>query len=251
MNFKKIAFLFFSLFMAFSSHKAAAGIPTIDVASLIQSTISAVQDIQAVINLYDQIDNQVKQIENWKEEFESITGQRYKDQLMNDWGHWNDRRWAPQKFSQVEDLFKAAHHARDSYRDMAQAGWRARDSYHIPEASVLYDDTDTDRARSWQQHELDGMHTVGVAAYSYDRVERIIHDTEVLIADLRNSEDQKASLDLLNRSQAQTQFLIAELIRLQSTQTATQGKAQLYQHSLRAEDRSKARFTELPPFLNH
>lgn len=246
---KKYAYIFFSLFTVFASNQASAGIPTIDVASLIQSTISAIEDVQAVKNLYDQIDNQIKQIEHAKKELESMTGDRLKDKLLNTAGFKDARRWAPESFSEVNDLFKAASYAKSSYEKMAKAGWKARDAYFIPEAADLYKDPDSDRAKSWQQHEIDGMTSVGVAESSYERVTAIMDDSEAIIDDIASSEDMKSSMDLLNRNQAQTQFLLAELIRIQSTQTATQGKQQLYDHSLKAEDKNKARFTELPSFL--
>jgi hypothetical protein len=248
MKFRKYVGAFFCLAISFVSSQASAGIPTIDVASLIQSTISALEDIQAVKNLYDQIDNQVKQLEQGVKQIESLTGDKLKDQLLNDAGYKDARRWAPDTYAEVNDLFKAASYSKASYKKMAQAGWSARDSFHIPEADKLFKDVDSDKAKSWQQHEIDSMSGIGVAETSYERVSTIMSDSEALNDDLASTPDLKASVDLLNRNQTQTQFLLAELIRIQSTQTAVIGKQQLYDHSMKADDMSKARFTELPEF---
>eukprot|EP00614_Pseudopedinella_elastica_P037823 CAMPEP_0181263802 /NCGR_PEP_ID=MMETSP1097-20121128/2792_1 /TAXON_ID=35684 /ORGANISM="Pseudopedinella elastica, Strain CCMP716" /LENGTH=98 /DNA_ID=CAMNT_0023362649 /DNA_START=580 /DNA_END=876 /DNA_ORIENTATION=+ len=90
------------------------------------------------------------------------------------------------------------------------------------------------------------MAAVGAADMSFSRVDDLLDETEDLMADMSTTVDAKAAADLNNRMQAQTQFLLAEMIRVQSTQTTTDGRDKLFQISQRAEDKRRAIVTELP-----
>lgn len=242
---KPLLYVFvFSLVLPF---RANAGIPTIDVANIIQSTISAIENIEQVVQLYESIDNQINQIENQVEQLKNINGDRLKDMLLNSSDYKKARRWVPKTYKDVLALYKNV--GVSGYEGTTDAGWEARDEMKIADADYFYDDLDTANAKRWEQHENDGMAAVGVAESAFDRVDSVLEETEDLMADIKNSTDPKAAQDLANRMSAQTQILLAEVIRVQSSQAATQGRKQLYDHAMQGEDKKRAKVEELPSLL--
>ncbi len=228
-------------------YRANAGIPTIDVANIIQTTISAVENVQQVIQLYEQIDNQVNQIQNQVKAFENMNGDYLKDMLLNSDQYKKARRWVPKTYKEVLDLYKDINVG--GYENTANAGWDARDELHVTDTEIIYDDLDSTGAKRWQQHENDGMAAVGIAESSFQRVDEVLEETEELMADIKNTTDAKAAQDLANRMAAQTQILLSEVIRVQSSQAATQGRKQLYDHAMQGEDKKRAKVEELPSLL--
>ena len=242
MKFTKIAVATLSLSLLIPN-QSNAGIPTIDVTNIVQSTISAIENIEQVIQAYEQIDNQINQIEKQVEQFENLNGDYLKHALLNSTSYKKARRWIPNTYEDVVDLYKTAD---AEYSDVIDAGWNARDALNIPEATDIYEDIDTTEAIRHQQNESNAMATVGASEMSFKRVEEILQETEDLMEDMENTVDSKAAQDLANRLSAQTQFLLAEVIRIQSTQTASDGRQQLYQHAQKTEDKKLGRFDELP-----
>lgn len=228
-------------------YRANAGIPTIDITNIVQTTVSAIENIEQVIQLYEQIDNQINQIENQVKAFENLNGDYLKHALLNSGTHQQARRWVPKTYNEVLDLYKNINVA--GYEKTTNAGWDARDSMHVTDAADIYADVDSNSAQRWQQHENDSMAAVGVAESSFERVDEVLAETELLMEDIQNSPDAKASQDLQNRMSGQTQILLAEVIRIQSTQAATQGRNQLYEHARKGEDKRRAIVDELPTLL--
>ena len=99
LNVKKIliikSLLSILIFIYIIPLRTNAGIPTIDVANIVQTTISAVENIHQVAQLYEQIDNQINQIENQIKQFENLNGDYFKDILLNTSEYKKARRWVP------------------------------------------------------------------------------------------------------------------------------------------------------------
>jgi len=226
--------------------KANAGIPTIDVTNVIQTTVSSIENVQQVVQLYQQIDNQVQQIRNQYDsitnqvkQFQNLNGDYFKDMLLNNSTYKSKRRLVPKTYKQVLDLYKNIGVA--GHQIATDAGWEARDEMQIEDADKYFEDLTTPEAKLWQQNENNAMAAVGVAESSFERVDSLIEETESLMEDIKNSTDAKAAQDLANRMSGQTQLLLAEVIRIQSAQATSQGRKQLYDHALKGEDKKRAR----------
>ena len=240
----KILIIVFSLNLAAPLNVVQAGIPTIDVANILQTTTTAIENIQQVVQLYQQIDNQVKQIERQVSAFENMNGNYFKHMLLNDYEYKKARRWVPKTYAKVLDLYKNIDTA--GYETTVDSGWKAADDLYIIEDSAFFEDNTTNGVRRWSQHKNDNMAGVGLAESSYGRVDELIEETEALIDDIEGSEDAKAAQDLANRLAAQNQLLIAELIRLNASQAATHSRNALHQQAMMAEDKKRATFEEMP-----
>lgn len=226
--------------------KVNAGIPTIDIANVIQTTITSIESIQQVVQLYEQIDNQIQQIQtaydqidNQVKQFENINGDYFKDMLLNNAAYKSKRRLVPKTYEDVLDLYKNIGVA--GHEIATNAGWAARDAFEIEDVNAYFDDVNTDEAKQWQQQEINSMAAVGVAESAFERVDSLLEETEDLMDDIKNSPDDKAAQDLQNRMSGQTQLLLAELIRLQGSQATSQGRKQLYDHAIKGEDKQRAR----------
>ena len=225
--------------------KVNAGIPTIDIANVIQTTITSIESVQQVVQLYEQIDNQIQQIQsaydqidNQVKQFENLNGDYFKDMLLNNAAYQSKRRLVPKTYEDVLDLYKNIGVA--GHEIATNAGWSARDAFQIEDAAAYFDDLDTPEAKQWQQQEINSMAAVGVAESSFERVDSLLEETEELMDDIKNSPDAKSAQDLANRMSGQTQLLLAELIRLQGSQATSQGRQQLYTHAMKGEDRQRA-----------
>lgn len=226
-----------------------AGIPTIDVASIVQETISVIQQIEQVVQLYNQIENQVVSIANQVEQFENMNGDYFKDLLLNDWLHKEARRWAPESYGEVMNLYES-YGSWGRFGNTKSAGWQANDQLRVPDHWDFFEHTEqySNSYQRWENHEKSSMALVGVSEGSYERVADLIDESEGLIADIPNAADDKAAQDLSNRIAAQNQIVLAELIRVQSAQAATQGRKQLYDHALKGEDKRAAQVREIRDF---
>jgi len=223
-----------------------AGIPTIDVANIIQTTITSIESVQQGVQLYTQINNQVNQIRNQFDQinnqvkqFQNLNGDYFKDMLLNSASYKSKRHLVPKTYKEVLDLYKNIGVA--GHQIATTAGWNARDEMQIEDANVYFQDLTTPEAKLWQQNENNAMAAVGVAESSFERVDSLIEETESLMEDIKNSTDAKAAQDLANRMAGQTQLLLAEVIRVQSAQATNQGRNQLYDHALKGEDKKRAR----------
>lgn len=241
-------FLIISLVIAglVTPRKADAGIPTIDVSNLIQSVLSVLQQIEEVSNTYYQIENQIKSYKTQMEELKNMNGDYLKHALLNSSAYKDARRYLPESYSDLVDLYKTGNAG--SYSAPVDAAWAARDDLKGIDAIEAYGDDriDSDSAIRHQNHESNMMASVGAADMSYKRVDELLEETEALMADMSTTVDAKAAADLNNRFQAQTQFLLAEIIRVQSTQATTEGRKNLYEISQKAADKKKGNLNELP-----
>lgn len=236
------------------SYQVNAGIPTIDVANIIQTTISSVENVQQVVQLYQQIDNQIQQIKNQYDainnqvkQFENLNGDYFKDMLLNNASYKSKRRLVPKTFQEVLDLYKNIGVA--GHEIATDAGWDAKDNSGLEDANVYFDDLATKDAQIWQQNQNNAMAAVGVADSSFQRVEELIKESEDLMDDIKNSTDAKAAQDLANRMAAQNQLILAELLRIQSAQLATTGRDQLARQAINGRAIQMATFTEIPSIL--
>jgi len=238
---KKLNVFFLLLVFCFIPFKANAGIPTIDVANIVQTTVIAIENIQQVIQLYDQINNQIQQIDNQITSYKNLNGDYFKDALLNGVTYKKARRWVPKEYVELLDLYEGI--ATAGFNKTITAGWDARDSLEVIDPVNIYADLTTTQAVRWQEHEKNSMAAVGLADISFSRVDELINESEALMVDIKSSTDGKAAQDLANRLAVQNQLLLAEMIRITSTNVATSGRNALYQHALMGEDRIRSNAT--------
>jgi conjugal transfer/entry exclusion protein len=243
---KRLLILLLLPALMLNTSRLYAGIPTIDIANIVQTTTNALQNIQQVQQLFTQIDNQIKA-------FENLNGDYLKDQLLNSFGFQQRRRWAPETYQDLLDLYKNGGGADGGgggeFAKTTNAGWAARDELEVSDADLFYEDLDTPNAKRWQQHEINSMAAVGLAETGFERVTEIIEESEALLADISNSTDAKAAQDLGNRLLVQNQLILAEIMRIQSAQGATQGRKQLFDHAMQGEEKKRGAVDEVPSIL--
>jgi len=90
-----------------------------------------------------------------------------------------------------------------------------------------------------------------VSDAAFQRVTELIEETEELMEEIANTEDGKHAQDLQNRLTGQTHLLMAEMIRVQSTQSATQARNQLYQEARLKEDQKRGVVQSFEDFFSN
>jgi len=223
------------IFLIIISTNSLANLPTIDIANIVQTTISALKNIEQVGQVYTQIDNQLQQINKLKEQFDNMNGDYFKQLLLNSTGYKKARRWIPSNFRDVLDMYRGLY-PYQAYQEAAFAGWEARNDYYIYDTETYYEENESIAAQRWAQYNNNSVAAIGIAESSFERATGVISETERLIDDMGSSPDQKAALDLSNRMSAQLQFLLAELIRVQSSQAAANARNELYTQAQKGED---------------
>lgn len=236
---KKIIFIFVALF----SYQTNAGIPTFDAANIVQSTISAIQNVKQATDLAtqlqeakDQYDEVNAQFDETKDLISGATNFSF-DKLLN--SSVDDARGVvPDTFDGVLALF-VSNSGAQGFGEVFDYADKASQDLRIADDAEIYDDLTSDDAHRAQMHVANTKVAVGTSEASFNRVAKLLDDSETLMEQIANTTSPKEAQDLSNRLNGQTHLLLAELIRIQSSQAATQAKNQLYEEAIRKEERKR------------
>ena len=212
----------------------ASGIPTVDIANILQTTVSAFENIEQVANQITQIQNQIDQFTKLEEQlaqqivqFDSITGtyNMYRNLRRSLPTSWQDT------LAMIEAATAAAHQQKiqDAARDAQAAGRQ------FAAGDIYLDVTQPDAVR-YIRRANQIFTQMGIGISDFEATDRRLTNVEDLSDKIDTATDLKAAIDLQNRINAEQAVLIAELIRLQAAGHIAQAQGQEDELNRRAAD---------------
>ncbi|WP_312595915.1 P-type DNA transfer protein VirB5 [Stutzerimonas nitrititolerans] len=210
---KKLSTIFLIASAAIASTATLAQIPVTDGASIAQQTMAQIETIAKWKMQYDQM---MSQIEQAKQQYESLTGSRGLGTIMNDPAL---RDYLPTDWQGVYD----------SVRSGGYSGLSGR-AQSIYDENRLFDSCAhiaiADQRTACEALAVKASQDKGFALDAYDAAKSRINQIDQLMAKINQTEDPKAIAELQGR-------IAAEQANIQNEQT----KLQMYQMVAAAEDR--------------
>lgn len=201
---------------AFVSSTALAQIPVTDGASIAQQVANQVETIAKWKIQYDQM---ISQIEQAKQQYESVTGSRGLGNIMNDPAL---RDYLPADWQGVYD----------SVRNGGYSGLSGR-GLDVYEANKIYDScaymTIAEQRTACEARAVKASQDKGFALDAYDAAKNRINQIDQLMNQINQTQDPKAIAELQGR-------IAAEQANIQNEQT----KLQLYAMVAAAEEKVQA-----------
>jgi len=198
----------------------AAGIPTIDVANILQTTISALESVQQTANQIEQIANQIDQFNKLQEQldqqfaqFESITGDYGLSDLLNGPNQQAARRAIPTSWQETLALLESGS-APGHQQDFLNAAVRAQEELQTYQPGDIYEDVDAEIAQKRIADANSAFAQFGVGEGNYNEADRRTETVEGLIGSIAAQNDLKAAIDLNNRLAGENALLLSQLIKL-------------------------------------
>ena len=220
----------------------ASGIPTVDIANILQTTVSAFENIEQVANQITQIQNQIDQFTKLEEQlaqlvaqFDSITGTYNMGGLLNDADYRNLRRSLPTSWQDTLAMIEGA--AADAHQaEMQQAAQDAQTAGREFAAGDIYADVAEPDAVRYIRRANQVFTQMGVGISNFEATDRRMTNVEDLSDEIDTATDLKAAIDLQNRINVEQAVLTAELIRLQAAAHIAQTQSQEDELNRRATD---------------
>ena len=219
-----------------------AGIPTVDIANILQTSVSALENIEQVANQITQIQNQIDQFNKLEEQlaqqvlqFDSITGTYNMGGLLNDSTYRKLRRSLPTSWqdtlAMIEAATAAAHQQKiqEAARDAQAAGRQFA-------AGDIYPDVAQPDAVRYIRRANQVFTQMGIGVSNFEATDRRLTNVEGLSDKIDTATDLKAAIDLQNRINIEQAVLTAELIRLQAAAHIAQTQRQEDELNRRAAD---------------
>ncbi|ENU4131604.1 P-type DNA transfer protein VirB5 [Pseudomonas aeruginosa] len=210
---KVLAVLGVAGWMIFGNHEAKAQIPVTDGASIAQQIANQVETIAKWKMQYDQMTSQINQM---KQQYESLTGSRGLGNILNNPAL---REYLPSDWQGVYDSVKSGGYAGLSGR-----------------AQSIYEDTKAfdacahfkiaDQRTACEAQAIKGAQDKAFALDAYDKAKSRLNQIDQLMAKINDTPDPKAIAELQGR-------IAAEQAMIQNEQT----KLQMYAMVAAAEDR--------------
>lgn len=199
--------------MLFGSHTAHAQIPVTDGASIGQQIAAQVETIAKWKLQYDQM---MSQIEQAKQQYESLTGSRGLGTIMNDPAM---RDYLPSDWQGVYDSVKTG-----GYSGLSGTGKTVYDANKIYDlcAKLL----PANERTACEAQSVKGAQDKGFALDAYNAAKNRINQIDQLMGKINQTQDPKAIAELQGR-------IAAEQANIQNEQT----KLQMYSMVAAAEDR--------------
>ena len=198
---------------AFLGGYAHAQIPVTDVASI---TTQVTNQIETIAKWKMQYDQMVSQIDQMKQQYDSLTGSRGLGQIMNNAAL---RDYLPNDWQGVYDAVKSGGYSGLSGR--AQSIYEGNKIYDLC-ASL----TDSQQRTHCEAQAVKGAQDKAFALDAYDKAKSRLNQIDQLMAKINDTPDPKAIAELQGR-------IAAEQAMIQNEQT----KLQMYQMVAAAEDR--------------
>ncbi len=235
-----LAILF--IVMGMSGTAQATGIPTVDIANILQTTTTAMESIDQTMNQVEQISNQINQIRNQVEQirqlddqFKAMTGNYNMGALLDTIADRNFRRYVPRTWQETLDLIESgvavAHQT-----EMQTAAREAREAGERYSTGDIYDDSDWETAKEYTRQAQKIYTVIGATQTAYDGTEKRFENLEALNGQIDTATDIKAATDLNNRILIENAALSNEVIRQIALNTLTQAQSSERAHNMKAAD---------------
>lgn len=251
---KKLTIIFaitgFSIILSPSSK--AGGIPVIDLSNLTQAIIDYGQQYSQIVNQVDQIRNQIQQIQQLAEQYEqqlksyqSMTGSYGMSDLLNGTLEKELRDYIPGDW---EEIYQAANggtlsghqsevsEAIKNTQEFGQA-YSSNDLF-LDESSIIRDRFEFDVAQTYAG--------LGVSTTTFNNTTQRTKQIEQLVDQIDIAHDPKAAMDLQVRMQAETSFLVNEMVRQQSLANMIMARSQERELNRRSIELKKVRNLTFP-----
>lgn len=232
----KVVFLMAATVLVVPGRALASGIPTVDVANILQTTTTAFENIEQTASLAQQLQTLNQQYQQLQQQYSAITGSRGMGQLITAIDKAQDRRWAPDDINAALATIRAGGipGTNQSYRVAIE---RMKDATGTQTSSELPSvDSITQEGYSgyYDESRASNLAAIGLSENAYSDTNKRTDHIESLMGQIDSAADQKAALDLLNTLVAQMLVLQNESIRLQSALLQNQATANYNQNQVTA-----------------
>jgi type IV secretion system protein VirB5 len=216
----------------------ASGIPTVDIANILQTTTTAFENIEQTASMIEQLDNMVKQYEQQIKHLESMTGTRGMGGLLTAVHKAKDRRWAPEDINQALATIRAGGipGTNQSYRVAIERIKNSTGSMSSDELDMGDNGYLANSGGSYDETRASNLAAIGLSENSYSDTNKRTDHIESLMGQIDAAPDQKAALDLMNTLVAQMLVLQNESIRLQAAILQNQASTNLNQANAEAAE---------------
>ena len=214
MNAKRVlASLLVASVVAFGAPVQATGIPVVDIANLMQALQQYLQLSAQLQQLKREYDQQVRQ-------YEALTGGRGMGGLFNSGADQQMRQYAPASWQQALQVLQRGGLPGNA-ADVSQAAQAFAQSAGITETGARLYPASGGRNADALAHSANAnatAATAGLSSAAYDQTQRRMERVQQYLAEIDNTEDLKAAVDLNARLLAELNESLTQLIQLQSAQ---------------------------------
>jgi len=234
----KAASLMIACFAVAPGRVLATGIPTVDVANITQTIVTAFENIEQTVALAEQLDSMIKQYEQQIKHLESMTGTRGMGQLLSAAHKAKDRRWAPADINQALATIRAGGipGTNQSYKVAIERIKSSTGSLSSSDLDMGSNGYLANSGGSYDETRASNLAALGLSENSYSDTNKRTDHIESLMGQIDAAPDQKAALDLMNTLVAQMLVLQNESIRLQSALLQNQATSNLNQANAEAAE---------------
>lgn len=208
----------------------ATGIPTIDVANIVQTSMTALESIQQTMQMIESFETQLQQYEQQIKDYENMSGSYGMGNLLNASSDTATRRWAPANWQETLSVLKAGgipgtntsvNTAMTSYKN--QLGIQFSNEVYGTRAGKM-----VRTASYYDTHVGTNLAAMSLSDAVYSTTNERTENIEALTAQIDTATDMKAAMDLNNRLVAQLLHQQNQMIQVMAIQTeaiATQNYA--------------------------
>lgn len=221
------------LFLVFiTTNLSASGIPTVDVANIVQTTISAQQAVQQYEQLVEAYQRQFEELQEAIKQVEAITGSRDISGLLNGALEKEFRRYVPPSWEVTLDILANGGNP-GSAADVKAYYDAIANRLNLPDAKTYSSDDAGNATEIGEDYENLSESVIAgsaIADANFANTPERILNYESLIDQIDTTADIKASSDLNTRVAAENGLMQTEIIRmlaLQAKQDAVQSESDL------------------------
>lgn len=201
---------------------AAQGIPVIDISNVLQQTLDTVNTILQYEQQIEQYQTQLEELTTSLRQLDAMTGVSGIGGLLNGPAQQQQRRYLPGTWEETLAVLEAGGNP-GSLEDVRRVYAEREQAYKIATASevgLLGPDDPTALAHERNRQSTLASNAVAEAAYA--RAQDRVDQYELLMRQIEQAPTSKVTLDLANRIAAENGLTSNELVRLLSSQLATQ-----------------------------
>lgn len=214
-----------------SSPVFATGIPTVDVANILQTSLTAFENIEQTVTMTEQYAQQIEQYEQQLRDFEqqvktyeTMVGSRDMSGLLNDLNAMKYREWTPEEFDSLMDTL-AAGGMPSGDAEWNAAFERVSGNISTPHSSDIigfessYDGMDS----QYNYSVASNNSAVTTSEIALNRRKQNVENIHTLLSEIDKAEDLKAAMDLNNRLLVEILIYQNDEITISATQAQNVG----------------------------
>lgn len=215
-----------------TTNVSATGIPTVDVANIVQTTTTALNSAKQYAQLVESYKRQFEELQEAIKQVEAITGNRDISGLLNGTVEREIRRYVPADWETTLDVLANGGNP-GSAADVKAYYDKIAERLNLPDAKTYSSDDAGVATEIGEDYEILSESVIATSAISdanFANTPDRIANYESLIGQIDATVDIKASSDLNTRVAAENGIMQAEIIRMlsvQAKQDAVQNESDL------------------------